>query len=57
MMDRGGDRDKLLFPLIHSRKRFLIRLRQDRHLIYQGQPLDVLEIARGCPLLYLESII
>jgi len=57
VMDRGGDRDRLLFPLIHSKKRFLIRLRQDRHLVYQGRPLDVLEIARSCPLLYLESII
>ena len=38
-------------------KRFLIRLRQDRHLVYQGRPLDVLEIARSCPMLYLESII
>jgi hypothetical protein len=57
VMDRGGDRDKLLFPLIHSKKRFLIRLRQDRHLVYQGRPLNVLEIAQGCPTPYLESII
>lgn len=57
VMDRGGDRDRLLFPLIHSKKRFLIRLRQDRHLVYLGRPLDVLEIARSCPMLYLESII
>ena len=26
VMDRGGDRDKLLFPLIKSKRRFLIRL-------------------------------
>lgn len=57
VMDRGGDRDKLLFPLIHSKKRFLIRLRQDRHLVYQGRPLDVFKIAQGCPMIYLESII
>jgi hypothetical protein len=57
VMDRGGDRDKLLFPLIHSKKRFLIRLCQGRHLIYQGRALDDLEIAQGCPMLYLESVI
>jgi Transposase DDE domain len=57
VMDRGGDRDKLLFPLIHSKKRFLFRLCQGRHLIYQGRALEDLEIAQGCPMLYLESII
>jgi hypothetical protein len=57
VMDRGGDRDKLLFPLIKNKHRFLIRLRQGRDLIYQGRALDDLEIAQGCPMLYLESII
>jgi hypothetical protein len=57
VMDRGGDRDKLLFPLIKAKHRFLIRLRKGRDLIYQGRALDDLEIAQGCPMLYLESII
>jgi hypothetical protein len=57
VMDRGGDRDKLLFPLIKNKHRFLIRLRQGRDLIYQGRALDGLEIAQGCPMIYLESII
>ena len=57
VMDRGGDRDKLLFPLIKGKRRFLIRLRKGRDLIYQGRSLDDLEIAQGCPMLYLESII
>ena len=56
-MDRGGDRDKLLFPLINNKHRFLIRLRKGRNLLYQGRSLDDLEIAQGCPMLYLESII
>jgi len=57
VMDRGGDRDKLLIPLIHDQRRFLIRLRKGRNLLYQGRALDDLEIAQGCPMLYLESII
>lgn len=57
VMDRGGDRDKLLIPLIHQHRRFLIRLRKGRNLLYQGHALDDLEIARECPMSYLESII
>ena len=38
-------------------KTALIRLRQGRDLIYQGRALDDLEIAQGCPMIYLESII
>jgi hypothetical protein len=57
VMDRGGDRDKLLGDMIHNRRRFLVRLRKDRHLIYQGRRRAVLEIAQSCPMLYLESII
>jgi hypothetical protein len=57
VIDRGGDRDKLLFPLMKNKHKFLIRLNQGRFLIYQGRAMDDLEIARGCPMLYLESII
>jgi len=57
VMDRGGDRDKLLFPLIKNNNKFLIRLNLRRHLIYQGRALDDLEIARECPTLYQETII
>jgi hypothetical protein len=57
VMDRGGDRDKLLGDMIHNGRRFLVRLRKDRHLIYQGRARAVLEIAQGCPMPYLESII
>jgi hypothetical protein len=57
VMDRGGDRDKVLGDMLHNRRRFLVRLRKDRHLIYQGRTRAVLEIAQGCPMLYLETII
>ena len=57
VMDRGCDRDKLLFPLIKNKTKFLIRLNLKRHLIYQGRALEDLEIAQGCPMLYQETII
>ena len=57
VMDRGGDRDKLLLPLIKNKRRFLVRLRKGRDLIYQDRALDDLEIAQNCPMLFLESII
>jgi hypothetical protein len=55
-MDRGGDRDKLLFSLIKNNRRFLIRLRNGRHLIWQGRSVNVLELARACPMLHRETI-
>jgi len=57
VMDRGGDRDKLLCPLIKNKHRFLVRLRNDRHLIWQGRSINVLDLARACPMLHLETII
>jgi hypothetical protein len=56
-MDRGGDRDKLLLPLVKNKRRFLVRLRKGRDLIYQDRALDDLEIVQNCPMLFLESII
>jgi len=49
VMDRGGDRDKLYFPLLEREARFLIRLRGDRHLEHNRQTLPTRDVARGCP--------
>jgi len=57
VMDRGGDRDKLFGSLIKNKRRFLVRLRKDRHLVWQGRSMAVLDIAQNCPMSYLESII
>ena len=40
VMDQGGDKDKLLFPLIKTKYRFLIRLRKGRDLIYFQRSLQ-----------------
>lgn len=57
VMDRGGDREAVLGEMIRKKHRFLIRLRQDRQLLFQDRLISVLEVARACPMLYLESII
>jgi len=57
VIDRGGDREKLLENLIVSRRRFLLRLRGDQHLIWQGKVLSGHEIALDCPMLYLEYVV
>lgn len=57
VLDRGGDRQKLLWYLVKNKHRFLVRLRQDRHLICQGRQMSVLEIAQACPMLYQETVV
>lgn len=56
VMDRGGDRLKLLGPLLRLRQRFLIRLRGDRMLVFGQRRRSALEIARDCPLPYVEHV-
>jgi hypothetical protein len=55
--DRAGDRGRLLYPLLDKRKRFLIRLVGDRHLVYRGKKSLALDLARSCPLPYADRII
>jgi hypothetical protein len=48
VIDRGGDRINLFAPLLDRGARFLVRLRGDRHLVYNAQTLSTREIAQGC---------
>lgn len=57
VFDRGGDRVKLIKPLLQRKLRFIIRLRGDRHLVFRGRNREVLELARGCPMVYAETIV
>ena len=57
VIDRGGDRLKLLRPLLEARRRFIIRMRGDRHVLYRGRQRSMLEVARACPLPYAERIV
>jgi hypothetical protein len=57
VMDRGGDRGNLIEPFLKRKKRFLIRLVGDRHLMFSGKPRLVRELSDGCPCGYSETII
>jgi hypothetical protein len=57
MIDRGGDRRKLFNFLLNTKKRFIIRLVGDRHVVYRGNKVVAEELARSCPLLYTDRII
>jgi len=48
VMDRGGDRINLFEPLLDRGARFLVRLRGDRHLLYNGTTMLAADVARGC---------
>lgn len=57
VIDRTGDRRKLLDPLLNQKKRSLIRMVGDRHLVYRGKKRLALDLARNCPLPYADRII
>jgi len=57
VVDRGGDRIKLLRPMLAEQKRFIVRLRGDRHLLFRGHMRRGREIAQGCPMHYAEHIV
>jgi hypothetical protein len=48
-IDRGGDRRKILIPLLDRRLRFVVRQDGDRHILLpSGRKCAVKEAARGC---------
>lgn len=57
VLDRGGDRRKIIHPLLEEERRFIIRLKGDRHLIYRGRKRSAYEHALACPLPYAERIV
>jgi len=56
VMDRGGDRENLLKPLLDRGLKFLIRLVGTRHLIYKGKAVSALNLALSCRLDYMDRI-
>lgn len=57
VIDRGGDRRKLIGPMLSRQYRFLIRLIGNRNLLWAGKEMLAREIAQDCPLLYAETIV
>lgn len=57
VMDRGGDREELLKPLLQKKLSFLIRQRGDRHLRWGRRLMSVEQIAALCRRRYRETIL
>lgn len=57
VIDRGGDRKKLIRPMLQRGYRFLIRLIGNRNLLWAGREMLTAEIARSCPLPYAETVV
>jgi len=57
VLDRGGDREKLIIPFLERGMRFIIRLKGDRKLIFRGKARAAIEIAAGCPMVYADTIV
>jgi hypothetical protein len=57
VMDRGGDRDYVFNYLLHSKLRFLVRVRWDRGLRTAHGLESALDLARSCPTLFYETVV
>jgi hypothetical protein len=57
VIDRGGDRGILIRTLLDGEKRFLIRLKGDRHLLYKGKATVTKQLAGRCSLPYAEMVL
>jgi hypothetical protein len=57
VMDRGGDRGKLLLPFLERALRFIVRLKGDRHLLVRGKRRVAADLAQGCPRYYSTTVI
>lgn len=57
VMDRGGDREKLLKPFLERKMRFIVRLVGNRNLVAKGREVLAERLAEGCQLPYAETIV
>lgn len=57
VMDRGGDRGKLIKPFLDREMRFIVRLVGNRNLISRGREVLAERLAQGCPFHYAEAIV
>lgn len=56
--DRGGDRRRLLLPWTKDDScRYMVRQREDRHLLYRGAKITCLELALSCKTPYAETLL
>jgi hypothetical protein len=56
VLDRGGDREKIINALITKDRHFIIRQRGDRHLVYKSNKMAVRDISRAVKLKFSYTI-
>jgi len=57
VIDRGGDRRVLLDYLLSDNRRFIVRLKGDRHLVFRGEKIIANKLADRCIASYSEVIV
>ena len=57
VMDRGGDRGKLIKPFLEREMRFVVRLVGNRNLLARGREVLAQRLAEGCQLPYAETLV
>lgn len=57
VIDRGGDRREILGSLLENDRKFIIRMRGDRHVLFRGRIRSMDEVAQGCPLVYADRVV
>lgn len=57
VIDRGGDRRKIIEPMLDEKARFIIRQRGDRHVVYRGKKVVVSDLAQNCPTFINEHVV
>ena len=57
IIDRAGDRRKLLVPFLERTMRFIVRMVGRRHVLYRVQPRLLSDVAAGCSTPYADRIV
>ena len=57
VIDRGGDRNTLYYPLLERKLRFIIRLVGTRDLMFHGSRQEATQVGAGCPMSFKDTII
>ena len=57
VIDRGGDRRKLYYPLLGAGRRFIIRLVGVRFLEYRGKLVSTRELGTRCPMYHADRVV
>ena len=57
VIDRGGDRNTLYYPLLERKLRFIIRLVGTRDLVFHGSRQEATQVGAGCPMNFKDTII